>query len=423
MPTPHLSMQQRVDGEDWAAVLVDSYQRAVRNITRQQKAGLAFLVVFLLLVCLQIRSSSTHGEGNSAIANYHKKQLDRAARRLARSRNPNDGSDSERSRLAALSNAFAIYLIGDAQGKEMAAVLQQGSLVRAEELATKPSRDQAEYQVTWGRADELRGSFIHASGGGTAFSTLQFGRNRHELYSCDDKTGIIFEVSLATFELYPRWILPAGDGNTERPFKCEWMAVKDSRLYVGSVGKMWVESADTLHDDFMWVKVIGEHEPRPRSVLWEPVYSKIRDVLGCPGGYVMHEAVQFSAVHKEWFFLPFRVSKEPYSEDTEADQVGRSLVRCDTTRKRCQSFPVRGGSPDSKGGFVEFKFIPDGTDTVIVAVRMHKLPPQKDSPPKAPAAYLSWLVVMTATGEVLREDIPIPGGHKFEGLEIAARGV
>lgn len=40
-------------------------------------------------------------------------------------------------------------------------------------------------------------------------------------------------------ELYPRYILPQGDGNDAKGLKCEWMTVKDDKLLVGSIGKEW----------------------------------------------------------------------------------------------------------------------------------------------------------------------------------------
>jgi soluble calcium-activated nucleotidase 1 len=59
------------------------------------------------------------------------------------------------------------------------------------------------------------------------------------LYTCDDRTGIVFELNLSANKVTPWVILIDGDGvSTNKGFKCEWMAVKNNRLHVGSLG-MW----------------------------------------------------------------------------------------------------------------------------------------------------------------------------------------
>ena len=408
-------MQLRSDGDtDWAGNLVEQYRRGVKNISRQQRVGISFLLVFLFLVALQFRSSSTHSEANSSIADYHKKQLERAARRLSRSkRTPLPDA------IPSLSNTFSLFLIGAHETKE-GGVLQQGKITRTDDGDGKPPSGR-EFQILWTQSDELRGAFAVGSAVSagistngfstprTAFSSLQYTNQGRELYTCDDRTGIVFEVSIPTLELYPRHILPAGDGNTERPFKCKWMAVKGNRHFIGSVGKAWVEG-ETVHNDYMWVKVLGGE--RVQSVLWQPTYTLLQEAVGAVEGYAIHESAQFSEVHKEWFFLPARTSPRPYSENA-VGEPGRVLVRCDEARKKCRSHPIA-LKEGAEGNFVEFKFIPDGTDSVIVAIRtLAKVAEEKPAntavegeaeETKQPKreGFSSWLTVMTVTGEVWR---------------------
>ena len=86
-----------------------------------------------------------------------------------------------------------------------------------------------------------------------------------KLYSCDDRTGVIyqliedqtdslineqnnssqstnkFKIDILTnsklFKVLPWVILMDGDGIKEKPFKCEWLAIKNQHLYAGGFGK------------------------------------------------------------------------------------------------------------------------------------------------------------------------------------------
>jgi soluble calcium-activated nucleotidase 1 len=70
------------------------------------------------------------------------------------------------------------------------------------------------------------------------------------LYSCDDRTGIIYEIKFINNEPIgiPWVILVDGNGqSTGKGFKCEWMSVKDNRLYVGGLGKEWTTPKGILN--------------------------------------------------------------------------------------------------------------------------------------------------------------------------------
>lgn len=58
------------------------------------------------------------------------------------------------------------------------------------------------------------------------------------LYSCDDRTGIIYEILIEKKLAIPWVILSDGNGKVSgKGFKCEWMTVKDKKLYVGGLGE------------------------------------------------------------------------------------------------------------------------------------------------------------------------------------------
>ncbi|EOD33708.1 hypothetical protein EMIHUDRAFT_43184, partial [Emiliania huxleyi CCMP1516] len=85
-------------------------------------------------------------------------------------------------------------------------------------------------QVTWGDAVPLR-SHLAASGRGMELSTLTWFGGR--LLSCDDRTGIVYEISKG--EARPRHILAGPTAAAH--FKCEWAAVRHGQLYVGGIGR------------------------------------------------------------------------------------------------------------------------------------------------------------------------------------------
>lgn len=60
--------------------------------------------------------------------------------------------------------------------------------------------------------------------------------------------------------MIPWVVLADGDGHVEKGFKSEWAAVKDSILYVGSMGKEWTTAGGDFESwDPMWVKAINLH--------------------------------------------------------------------------------------------------------------------------------------------------------------------
>ena len=80
------------------------------------------------------------------------------------------------------------------------------------------------------------------------------------LYSCDDRTGIVYEILIEKNIAIPWVILADGDGmNTGKGFKCEWMAVKDKQLYIGGLGKEWTTPKGVALNDYpQWIKVVGQ---------------------------------------------------------------------------------------------------------------------------------------------------------------------
>ncbi len=101
------------------------------------------------------------------------------------------------------------------------------------------------WSVTW-EDEVILSTSLNDRGRAMELSTLTF--HRGKLLTCDDRTGIVYEVYRG--HLLPRYILSDGDGEVRHGvgkhagpgFKCEWATVRHGQMYIGSVGKEWVDS-------------------------------------------------------------------------------------------------------------------------------------------------------------------------------------
>jgi soluble calcium-activated nucleotidase 1 len=100
-----------------------------------------------------------------------------------------------------------------------------------------------------------------------------------KLYSCDDRTGIVYQIDVDKARAVPWVVLADGDGSSSsKGFKCEWMTVKDEKLFVGGLGKEWTTAkGELVNHDPQWVKVIG-HLGDVSHVDWSGNYESIRKV-------------------------------------------------------------------------------------------------------------------------------------------------
>ena len=146
-------------------------------------------------------------------------------------------------------------------------------------LTWNPSKQTV--QISWDQTDpeELKSS-ISTGGRGMELSELAvFNGN---LYSVDDRTGIVYKISKSSrgYKVIPWVLLVDGNGEESKGFKCEWMTVKDQHLYVGGLGKEWTtQDGEVLNHNPMYVKRIsvkGEIE----HINWYDNYLKLRSRAG-----------------------------------------------------------------------------------------------------------------------------------------------
>jgi len=227
------------------------------------------------------------------------------------------------------------------------------------------------------------------------------------LLTVDDRTGIVFKISPQN-KMIPWLVLSDGDGTVEKGFKGEWMTVKDRQLIVGGMGKEYTQRDGSIaHHDPEFVKFVT-----PGGAVthhnWRIHFDQIRAASGHSyPAYLLHESMNWSAHHKKWFFLPRRVSKEPYDEVLDEGRCGNLLISASEDFEQISVIPV--GTLNTKRGFSAFKFIPNTRDRFALATKTEEDP--------ASGKMRSYITVFDVTdGSVIMADQLI-GDDKFEGVE------
>jgi len=158
--------------------------------------------------------------------------------------------------------------------------------------------DSGKYVVTW-ESETILESTLSQGGRGMELSELIFFNGN--LYSCDDRTGIIYEI--INDHVVPRYILADGDGMKKKPFKCEWMTVKNGKLYVGGFGKEWVRNNKIENRDPQWIKEIDK-DGRITHIDWTENYEALRIATKTQyPGYLLHESCNWHFKEKKMVFF------------------------------------------------------------------------------------------------------------------------
>eukprot|EP01111_Echinosteliopsis_oligospora_P009692 TRINITY_DN2883_c0_g1_i1.p1 TRINITY_DN2883_c0_g1~~TRINITY_DN2883_c0_g1_i1.p1 ORF type:complete len:356 (-),score=68.27 TRINITY_DN2883_c0_g1_i1:39-1106(-) len=273
-------------------------------------------------------------------------------------------------------------------------VLKSGYLTR--------DADTGLYDISWDEETPLRGK-INEEGRGMELSDLTYWNG--QLWSFDDRTGVVYAVDAAHERVISKFILADGNGHSAKGFKCEWSTVKDNVLYVGGLGKEWSKpDGEIINQDPQWVKTITP-DGRVAHVNWAKVFTDLRKATGTEHpGYLIHEAVRFNPVNRRWYFLPRRVSKEQYDDTKDESRGSNLMISTDEYFKDIKVTEV--GPKIPTHGFSAFVFVPY-RETEVVALKSEEFE----------GSISTYITVFTLDGKVLMEETKI-GDVKFEGVEI-----
>lgn len=272
------------------------------------------------------------------------------------------------------------------------------------------------YKLLWHNETYTLTGQLAERGRGMELSELKWFADR--LYTIDDRTGVLYQVMLPEEGIcdaldasdmqrevpwvLPRMILTDGDGKSlNKGFKAEWMTVKDRCLIVGGMGKEWTHptTGEVIGDWPLWIKVIpydaAAHTEIVRNVNFSHQYNRLRQALlgsdyADKGGYILHEAVEWSEYHRRWFFLPRRVSQNRYHEEEDLYRGANVILSADESFENIKIINIQQPSSSSRG-FSSFKFIPHRPNE-IAAIKSEET---------ADGITNSYITVVTVDGEVL----------------------
>ena len=263
--------------------------------------------------------------------------------------------------------------------------------------------DEEHVEISWDRKRTVLKSSLAVGGRAMELSELIVFNGK--LYSCDDRSGIIYEIK--ENQAVPWVILNDGDGNIAKPFKCEWLAVKNELMYIGGLGKEWTSSAgELINFNPQWVKTVSK-EGEVRNYNWRNNYLALRSAAGIQyPGYLIHESSAWSTFNKKWYFLPRRASSTAYN-DVEDEHKGTNLMI--TSNEQFTDVRVKTVGPViPTHGFSSFKFLPGTNDRIIVALKS-----EEDS-----GHVASYITVFTVDGKVLLSEEKVGDASiKYEGIE------
>jgi len=295
-------------------------------------------------------------------------------------------------------NRYKIAVISDLDKKsilenkkEWNAIYKLGELTRASD---------GTYSLEWQNENNIKSGYNEAGRGMELSELVKF---NNKLLSCDDRTGIVFEIS-EDYRAFPLYVLTMGNGRKEKGLKCEWMTVVDDKLYVGSIGKEFTVDGKIEHLDSMWVKII-DREGRIQHVDWTDNYNKLRKVANREyPAYLLHEAVNWDPAKRKWVFMPRRSSSDPYSEELDEEKGTNIVLYASLDFSEITMTTV--GELDLLLGISSFKFIPFREDEILYL----KTVEHKDRI----QTYVG--VVNLTTKEILMPDTLVDS-TKFEGIE------
>lgn len=213
--------------------------------------------------------------------------------------------------------------------------------------------------------------------------------------------------------------LKLGDATKDKALKTEWSTQKGGRLVVGSTGKARTDDESrVVHHGEMWVKTI---EPKTFAVVDIDGTASFNGLGAaarvCPApakgevsqGYIIHESGRWSDEHSKWFFLPRKLSREPYEESKDTEKCINLMLAAPETVSDCGSgiiiqpylefLELRGCS--------DFVFIPGTRDGHLLVMRTEE---------SEDGVMTTFSSVIGIDGQVLMKEAVIKQGRKFEGV-------
>ncbi|KAL7684092.1 putative apyrase [Plasmopara halstedii] len=318
--------------------------------------------------------------------------------------------------------SFGIVIVADLDKKSkdnsskkpqfMSFIMHATLKVTSSSLRATSKRDK--YSVVFGDETKFLSSMNEAGRGFELSELAWFGG---KLLAFDDRTGIVYRLKhfesvskSKPLQAIPEHIIMEGDGINGKGQKHEWATVKDGELYMGSVGKEFTDNdGNIMGDGNLWIAIMDSNGDVHHED-WTANYGAVRKALGCEWpGYVVHEAIEWSPIRRQWFILPRRISTEKYNDMDDEKRGSNKFIIASEDFSSIQVHEV--GKITPLRGFSSFKFVPRSDDSVIVAIKSVEVEVEQHQ--------TSYITVFDVDGNVLMEETEIPGAKKYEGVAFA----
>ena len=298
---------------------------------------------------------------------------------------------------------YTLFIVSDLDKKSRVESDKKGLWKSVMKKGLLKRMDNGMYSIQWISDTELFTKISEAGRGMELSALVEFNRR---LFTFDDRTGLAFEI--VGKKAIPRYIMMEGDGNTDKGQKTEWATVKDGKMYVGSFGKEYTNPDGSIKNtNNMWISIIDRNGVVTHED-WTDRFNKLREAVGCPyPGYMIHEAITWSPVRRQWVILPRRVSKEAYDENEDERRGSNTVIFASEDFSKIEVKHITPLTPTR--GFSDFKFLPGSKDQIIVAL--------KSEENEEAQTQNTYITVFDVNGKILMEETEIPGMMKFEGLE------
>jgi nucleoside diphosphate kinase len=314
---------------------------------------------------------------------------------------------------------MALALVAD-QDEAAAGAEGWTSFLRYGKLVYNGDLGAGSYSIDMPGEQPLRTKRGDKAGRGAEYSALEVFAGR--LITADDRTGNLdeivacgdgfnFRVQACVNAAGEEMSVPMGDGSKNKPLKCEWSTQKDGKMLIGSTGKERTDDdGNVVHEGEMWIKAFDPATLAMEHLDWRSVYGALRQAAVCPhgAGYMIHEGARWSDVHKQWFFMPRKLSREPYDEVKDCS-------KCVNLMLTCPEKPAVGGddvimqaylTKSDLRGCSDFLFVPGTKDTHVFMLRT------EESLDNVVSTYAS---VIDLEANVLMEEVKVATERKFEG--------
>lgn len=403
-----------------------------------QRRAVTFILIFAMLLCFFVFYNVSESSSSSALLYKHLKEpswtqlVADVPQYLIFAVADNDANNT---------------LTGDVYSPSLGKNLRGGATATKVKQGLQSSRKQSalaegvltvsvlggspKFTVEWSSPSiqRLQTSFVH-NGRGLELSTLQFWNGPH-LYTCDDHTGIIYELLLEeglSPRLVPRHILSDGDGRNPNGMRCEWSTAKGDFLMIGSTGQPWIDDAgNVVNQNANWIKTISPFG-QLKHIDWTEPYRKMKRALEGVGevGYLIHECGLWSTKFNRWYFIPRHVSNTPYMPGDEVKHGSTVIIVADPSFNKIVVNTLGGTNMNPTAGVTDCKFVPNGRDREIIIIKTDELSGRLNvaanatngKAKSASEGFQSFVSIVNTEGEVLMEDVPMPHGWKFEGIEL-----